>query len=271
MIAVKEIEVKSIITKTGIPSSDYVINPYVGCPHKCLYCYAEFMKRFTNHSESWGDFLDVKRYAKRIDTARLADKKIVFSSVTDAYNPFEKKYRVTREILLQFADTRTHIDILTKSDLVLRDIDIFARIPNIRVGVSLSTLDDSVRKKLEPFASSIENRIGAVKTLRGQGIRTFVFLSPMFPVITDFKAILSECKPFADEFWFENLNLRGTFRPAVMRYIRENRADLVPLYEDIYKFGNVDYWKMAEAEIASFCTTNNIAFTLYFYHEKIRK
>jgi DNA repair photolyase len=269
MIAVKEIEVKNILTKTKVPAGDYVINPYTGCPHKCLYCYAEFMRRFTNHAEKWGDFLDVKRCAKKINTARLGEKRVILSSATDAYNPFEKKYQVTREILRQFADTPVRVSVLTKSDLALRDIDLFRRIPNIIVGVSLNTLDDSVRGKLEPFASSVERRIAAVKTLRQEGIRTYVFVSPLFPGITDFKAIIAECKPFTGEFWFENLNLRGSFRHAVTRYIHEYHPRLIPLYDDIYRFKNPGYWEAMETEIAAFCRKNKIAFTSYFYHEKL--
>jgi DNA repair photolyase len=229
------------------------------------------MKRFTGHTEKWGDFLDVKRCAKKLNTARLAGKRVIISSVTDAYNPHEKKYRVTREILRQFAGTSAHVSILTKSGLALRDIDLFKQIPNIQVGFSLNTLDDSVRKKLEPFASSVDKRIGAVQKLREEGIRTYVFLSPMFPGITDFRAIVAACKTFAGEFWFENLNLRGSFRHAVMRYIRKHHPNLVSLYDGIYRFKDSGYWETLETDIAAFCRKNHIPFTSFFYHEKIRK
>ncbi|GMO50456.1 MAG: radical SAM mobile pair protein B [Treponemataceae bacterium] len=271
MVILREIEAKSIVAKTRIPAGDYVINPYIGCPHKCLYCYAEFMKRFTNHHETWGDFLDIKRYAKKLNAARLGDKRVIISSATDAYNPFEKKYRVTRDILQQFVNTQARVCILTKSDLLLRDIDLFKRIPNISAAVSLNTLDDSVRKKLEPFASSVERRISAIKILHDEGIPTAVFLSPIFPGITDYKAVLLECSSFANEFWFENLNLRGGYRSAVMRYIREYHKNLTALYDDIYKHKNIGYWDFLEKEITAFCKKNNIAFISYFYHEKIRK
>ena len=62
----KEIEVKDYLTKSNLPASDYVINPYVGCPHGCKYCYASFMKRFSGHKEEWGTFIDVKRCTKPI-------------------------------------------------------------------------------------------------------------------------------------------------------------------------------------------------------------
>ena len=268
---VNEREVKSIVSKTRIPSGDYVINPYTGCPHKCLYCYADYMRRFSGHAEEWGDFLDVKRCRKKINTARLAGKKVVLCSATDAYNPFEKKYGVTREILSQFINANVKIEILTKSDLVLRDLDILRQIPGVTVGVSLNTLDDGLRKKLEPNAPSIERRIDSIKTITREGINTYIFLSPMFPGITDFREILDACKHYCKKFYFENLNLRGAYQPKVIRFISDNYPHLLPLYDEIYKNKNYDYWHSLEKEIAAFCGQHNINWGSYFYHEKIRK
>ena len=271
MIAITERAAANMISKTKVPAGDYAVNPYIGCPHKCLYCYADYMRRWTSHSEKWGDFLDVKRCSKKINVSRLENKTIIFSSSTDAYNPFEKKYRITREILEQLVHANAKITILTKSDLLLRDIDLFKKMPRVQAGVSLNTLDDCVRKALEPRAASIEKRLDAVKTLHNSGIRTHIFLSPMFPGITDFKKIIQSCARFTDEFWFENLNLRGSFRPAVLRYINEKHQSLAPLYNDIYKFKNTGYWRGIKNDIAQFCQKNGIQYRDYFYHEKIRK
>ena len=270
-MTINEVPAKSMLTKTGIPAGDYVINPYTGCPHRCIYCYAEYMRRFTGHTEKWRDFLDVKTYNKPLNLKNLAGKKVVFCSVTDAYNPFEKKYEVTRNLLKQFAGGKVKVEILTKSDLVLRDMDILKQIPDITVGMSLNTLDDEVRKKLEPGAPGIERRIAAIKTLTREGINTYLFLSPIFPGITDFKEILSQCKNHCKKFYFENLNLRGGYRPRVMQYILNNYPNLLPLYEEIYKHKNYDYWHSMEKEIAAFCKKHYINWGSYFYHEKIRK
>lgn len=98
---VKEIEVKSVITKSNLPGIDYVINPYVGCQHACVYCYADFMKKFTGHvGEKWGEFVDVKiNSVETIKKPKLENKNILISSVTDPYQPVEVKYKITREIL----------------------------------------------------------------------------------------------------------------------------------------------------------------------------
>jgi DNA repair photolyase len=227
------------------------------------------MRRFTGHEEKWGDFLDVKIYGRKIKLNKLDGKKIVFSTVTDAYNPFEQKYQITRKLLEQFVNTNIKISILTKSDLVLRDIDIFKQITGITVGVSLNTLDDSIREKLEPKASSIEKRLNAVKVLHNEGIYTYIFLSPMFPRITDFREIINESKSYANEFWFENLNLRGAFRSVVLKYIHNNHKNLVSLYDEIYRQKNNEYWWILEKEIEAFCKKNKVKYVSYFYHEKI--
>jgi DNA repair photolyase len=120
-------EAKSTITKSNIPSVDYVINPYTGCQHKCIYCYAEFMIRFTNHKgEKWGEFLDIKTFDfNKIKAQKYNGKSLLLSSVTDPYLPLEKKYENTRKILEKLVGTDAEVSILTKSKLVTRDIDLF--------------------------------------------------------------------------------------------------------------------------------------------------
>lgn len=125
---VKEITVKDYLTKSNLPTIDYVINPYVGCPHGCKYCYASFMKRFTGHDEEWGTFIDIKRCDKKIDVKKLENKSLFISSVTDCYNEYEEKYEITRDILKQLIDVNVDITISTKSKLILRDLDILKKL-----------------------------------------------------------------------------------------------------------------------------------------------
>ena len=120
---VNEIEVQSVLSKTNLPVSDYTVNPYVGCTHACKYCYASFMKRFTNHPEPWGEFVDVKTWPAIKHPERYAGKEMFLSSVTDPYQPIEKKYGRTRAVLEQLAGSGCTVSISTKSDLILRDLD----------------------------------------------------------------------------------------------------------------------------------------------------
>lgn len=271
MIKVKEIKVNSYISKTKLPVADYAINPYTGCPHKCMYCYAEFMKRFTNHNEDWGDFLDVKRCDKPVDNRKLDGTSVFIGSVTDPYNPFEKTYKITRTILKQLTGCTADIDLQTKSSLITRDIDIIRRIPNIKVGISLCTLDDDFRKEMEPFASAIDSRLYALRKLHEAGIHTYIFMSPMFPGITDFKEIIKQTSSFTDEFWFENLNLRAGYRTKVLAYIAEKYPHLSSLYDAIYHRKDMTYWEQLSDEIDLFCKSYGCEYHNYFYHEKIKK
>lgn len=269
---IQEIETNNYITKSNLPDADFVINPYTGCPHKCIYCYAEFMKRFTNHTEDWGEFLDIKRCAKIFDPKTIAvDSVVLFGSVTDAYNPFESKYKITRQILDELAGCLGRIEILTKSDLVLRDIDLIKKIPNIKVGISMNSLDDNFRSETEIRAASVEKRINALKTLKENGISTYLFMSPIFPGITDFRTIIERTKGLFEYVCFENLNLRGGYMPRVLNYIHEKYPELDGLYNDIYKKKNNAYWEELKREIVQYCKHQGIDYRIYFYHDQIKK
>ena len=160
-------EAKNIITKSNIPSIDYVINPYTGCQHGCIYCYAEFMIRFTNHKgDKWGQFLDIKQFdLNKIKPQKYNGKRLLLSSVTDPYIPLELKYQNTRKILEKLVGTTAHISILTKSKLVVRDIDLFKKFDNLEVGISISMLDREFAKIIERGASRPEERLEARKEI----------------------------------------------------------------------------------------------------------
>ena len=264
-IAEKEIDSKDLITKSNLPASDYVINPYVGCPHACKYCYARFMKRFTGHTEEWGDFIDIKRCAKPINVKKLYHKSVFLSSVTDCYNPFEAKYQITRDVLKQLTQADCQITISTKSDLILRDIDVLKELKNLIVAVSVNTLDNGFQSDMD-HAVSITRRIAALKELRKQGIYTVLFLSPIFPYITDFKEILEATAEFVCEYWFENLNLRGNYKQEILQYIAEKYPQYLNDYKEIYNNKNMEYWKQLSADIDSYCSQKEIRYTNYFYH-----
>lgn len=267
----KIIYVKEYERKCELPDADYVINPYVGCTHGCAYCYAEFMRRFSNHREPWGKFVDIKLCERKISHMRLNNKTVMLSSVTDPYNHFEKKYEVTRDILKQLSKMNLTLNIMTKSDMILRDLDILKEFNNIQVIFSFSTVDENIRQIFEHAAPSVKRRLNALKTLHDEGITTAVFLSPILPGITDYKKIVEASRDFADEFWFENLNLREGYKKEMMTLIKEKFPALYPLYEDIYKLYKEDYWQELEQDIENYSTENRLMFQNRFFHNKKRK
>ena len=282
-----KIEVKSILTKSNLPVADFSVNPYVGCTHACKYCYACFMKRFTNHAENWGEFLDVKYWEPIKNPKKYEGKEFFFGSVTDPYNPQEEEFRRTRALLEELKGNDIKISIQTKSDLVLRDIDVIKTFPNARVGFSINTLDEAFRADMDN-AVSIERRLSAMKKLHDEGIRTTCFISPIFPGITDVKAIVEQVKNQCNLVWLENLNLRGMFRPVIIDYIKRKYAELVPLYEEIYSKGNRDYWEILDRELRAYAKESGLSYVRnddsmnlpfesppilvnFFYHEEIKK
>lgn len=269
-INVRSVEVHTWAAPTRIPDADYVINPYVGCPHACRYCYACFMKRFSPHKESWGNFLDVKTCSKPLDFKRLRGKRVLFSSVTDAYNPFEAKFQVTRKLLESMIGEDIAIEILTKSDLVLRDLDILKRLKSLRVAFSIHTMDESFRSLMDK-ASPIERRMRALQVLHENGIYTILFISPFFPYITDFKDIIEHSCSFVDEYFFENLSLRSPFKSDIMQCIRTHYPELYDRYVEIFSRKKRDYWMQLAAEIRNFCTERHVKYTNFFHHGSVRK
>lgn len=269
-IIVKEIHVDDYLTKSKLPTADYVINPYVGCPHGCKYCYASFMKRFTGHTEEWGSFIDIKLCDKKINTKKLIGKCVFLSSVTDCYNKYEEKYKITRSIIEQLMDVDCTLNISTKSKLILRDLDLLKRFRKLVVCMSINTINENFRKDMDN-ASSIKERFETLKTLHDNGIYTVLFMLPIFPYITEWKEIIDETRSFIDEYWFENLNLRGSYKSTIMNYIKDNYNDLYNKYIEIYDKKDKSYWTNLANEINEYCKNNNINFINYFYHEEIRK
>ena len=189
MDTIKEIDVKSVMTKSSLPVGGYSVNPYVGCPHACRYCYASFMKRFTGHTEPWGTFLDVKNWKPITNPHKYDGERVVIGSVTDGYNPYEEEFHRTRRLLEELRGSDAEIMICTKSDLVLRDLDLLKSFPKVTVSWSVNTLDEQFCADMDN-AVSIERRLKAMRQTYEAGIRTVCFVSPIFPRITDVKAIM---------------------------------------------------------------------------------
>lgn len=282
---IQEIQVKGIFTKSNLPVSDYSVNPYVGCEHACSYCYASFMKRFTNHPEVWGEFVDVKHWPDIKNPQKYAGKELFIGSVTDPYQPLEKSCRRTRAFLEQMQGSGCKLSIATKSDLILRDLDLIKSFPNAIVSWSINTLDEVFRADMD-CAVSIERRLAAMKEFHDAKIRTTCFISPIFPGITDVLSIIRRVKEQCNFIWLENLNLRGGYKAVILSYIAQKFPELTSLYEMIYQKKDRSYWAMLDHEIRQFAMKEGLPYLQedekifpsfedppvivnYFFHEKI--
>jgi DNA repair photolyase len=189
---IKEIKPKTILSVSKV--YPYVINPYVGCQHNCLYCYAHFMKRFTGHKEPWGQFVDVKVSAPdllRVEIIKKKTGRVWISGVCDPYQPLEAKYKLTRQCLEILAQNNWPVTVQTRSPLVLRDLDILKRGKEFEVGLSITTADDSIRKLFEPAAPPIKERVRALEELHQAGIKTYAMIAPILPKADGLPKILA--------------------------------------------------------------------------------
>lgn len=267
-MVIAEKQTKDLLTSSKI--GRYAINPYVGCPHACKYCYASFMKRFTHHPEPWGEFLDVKRCDKKIDLHKIDGKNVFMSTATDCYNPYEAKYKITRSILEQLVDSNCYLQISTKNKLILRDLDLLKRMKHISVAMSVNTLDEQFRHDMDK-GSTIAERLDTLRTFHDNGIYTILFMSPIFIHITDWKAIITQTRDFIDEYWFEDLNLRGSYKPVIMQYIQEHYPQYYDSYRRIYNEGNRLELMNMDREICAWCDREQVNYSAYFHHETVIK
>ena len=210
---IRKIECKTALSKSSLPGLDYSLNPYRGCQHSCAYCYVPNVLRI-DRSE-WGNFVEVKTNIPSVLAGELRNKKsgvVGISTVTDPYQPIENKYKLTRYCLEQLLKYDFPVCIQTKSDLIIRDIDLISKFKHAEVMFSIATLNDTERKLLEPFSSTIDERLNAMRKCNDSGIKTTVFFGPIYPTIKidDISKIIDTFKEYgASTVMIDKLNLKS--------------------------------------------------------------
>jgi DNA repair photolyase len=237
---ITEVECRSILNKSGIPGIDYALNPYVGCEHACVYCYADFMRRFTGHREPWGSFVDVKVNAPEVlrrQLRRLPRGLISFGTVTDPYQPAEARYKITRGCLEGLIGQGFPVSILTKSALILRDLDLLKALEGLEVGFTVTVLDERVRRAFEPYSSPSLARLEALKRLAEAGIKTWLFFGPVLPYFSDSWEHIDELFASAAEagvnyLLVDRLNLYPQVWGRVRWLLKRSFPEALPAYEE---------------------------------------
>jgi DNA repair photolyase len=231
---------KTIVNRVTSPDigMEYSMNPYQGCEHGCIYCYAR------NAHEYWGysaglDFerrILVKKTAPELLEAKLKSKKwkaatIVMSGNTDCYQPAEKKFEITRKCLEIFYKYRHPVGIITKNALLLRDLDILKRLAEhqlVAVNVSITSLSEKTRRLLEPRTTTIKKRIQTVKVLSENGIPVNAMLAPMIPGINSHE-LLKLAKTVSENgalsFGFTVVRLNGAIGQIFTDWIKKAMPD----------------------------------------------
>jgi DNA repair photolyase len=237
-VVVREVGCKSLLNRSR--NGNYSFNCYTGCEHGCVYCYARFMQRFHPHEEPWGEFVDVKVDAPKVlarQLRRLRPGSVFTCSACDGWQRVERHYQLTRrccELLLKAA---FRLDILTKNELVLRDIDLLQR-GEVRLGVTITATDETLARLWEPGASPVSARLRVLKEAKAAGLETSVMFGPLLPALSDTPEALRELFSVAaeadvDQIWTDSLNPRPRVWPSIQTFLRRHRSDLLPLYRRV--------------------------------------
>ena len=242
---IQEMEAKSVLVQSKLPDADYVVNPYTGCEFGCLYCYASFMGRFVNEPiDNWGDYVYIKTNAVSVfenELRRWSPERrmasILLSSVTDPYHGVESKYRLTRGILEVLAREAYPgvVSILTKSPLVLRDVDVLHRILHLEVGMTVTTTDDQLSRFLEVRAPLASRRLKTLQQLHAEGINTYAFVGPLLPHFRYQPALLEElfaslAAAGVQSVYVEHMNLKPYIKKRLWETLQHESAEVQAVY-----------------------------------------
>src|SRR5438132_1320889 len=243
------IEVKSVLNRVSGMPFRWSINPYRGCSHGCVFCYARRTHWFLDEDgiDGWSSKIFVKVNASEVLRRELARpgwkrEEVALGTATDPYQAVEGRYRVTHGILEALIDFRTPTSIITRSPMILRDLDLLtelARRAGLTVCVSIATTDPGLAHEIEPTVAPPAQRFRAVATLAAEGIRAGVMLAPILPGLTDTRpqlaAVVGAARQARAHFvGHTTLHLGEITRDAFMRYLRACHPSLVPRYERMY-------------------------------------
>ncbi len=236
---IREVECKSLLNKSGL--ADYTVNCYAGCEHGCVYCYARFATRFSHPSEPWGSFVDIKINAPQLlarEVRRKSVGRVFVSSVCDGWQPKEASYCLTRQCLEILVHHHYPLTILTKSALAGRDLDILTSSEGVEFGVTITTLDESLSRLIEPRSSSPGGRLALLEEAKRRGIKTYAFLGPLLPYLSDTEAslapLLKAVKDVgADYFYIDRLNQRFGVWQSLRSLLQGHFRHLIDEYREI--------------------------------------
>jgi len=191
-VTIQEITCKTALTGSG---GHATLNPYGGCEHACVYCYATYLSQWRAQSEPWGSWVQVKTNVARVlerEVARRPGVQVFMSTACDVYQPVEERYELTRRCLSVLAlaaqrDEGLSVFLVTKSDRVLRDLDILQAFPpgQVRIAFSMTTHRDEAAAVVEPLAPSPSRRLAALRTLTEAGLHAGLLISPVLPYLTE--------------------------------------------------------------------------------------
>lgn len=235
-----DVHPKSIVNRVKSPdlSMAYSMNPYQGCEHGCSYCFARPTHEYWGYSAGvdFERIILAKRNAPQLleqffKKRGYVPESILLSGNTDCYQPVERKLQITRQLLQTFLDYRHPVQILTKNALVTRDMDILVPLAEknlVTVAMSIPTINEDLRRVMEPRTSSAQNKLKAVETLSQNGIPVHIMIAPMIPGLNTME-ILPIAKAIsergASSFGYTLVRLNDTVEPVFREWVEEHYPD----------------------------------------------
>lgn len=249
-MVIEEIKIKKALNRLHSNFLPYKwdLNVYRGCSHRCQYCYALYSHKYLENGKNFFDTIYVKTnivesLEKQLSSKRWKHEVINLGGVTDSYQLIEEKYGLMREVLKLMIKYKTPIVISTKSDLILRDMDLLeklAKVTSVNVAVTITTMDENIRKQIEPGARPSEKRLEVLKKLAGKNIGLGLHLMPILPMITDneenIENIFREVSKVPIDYAICGfLNLRSATRVNFLDFIKRNFPNLFNDYLKLYQ------------------------------------
>jgi len=238
------------------------LNPYMGCAHRCAFCYVRGFERRADRpsDERYGTSVRVKVNVVEVLRAELAGRTwrretVAIGAATDPYQPAEGRYRLTRGCIVELGRARTPFSLITRGPLIVRDLDVLAdaaRRADVQVSVSIATLDQEVSSRLEPGVAPPHQRLRAIRTLTDAGIAAGVALAPVLPGLTDsarsMAAVLAAARDAgATHAWSNLLNLRAGTREHFLAVLAREWPEEVDRYRRLYPVSGSGYLGATEA------------------------
>ncbi len=257
------VKCRKAISPSRLPGLDYALNPYVGCEHSCAYCYSPAVLRREDYIRNWGNFVFIKENLPSLlekEIAKIKPGFIGIGTVCDPYQPVEKNAGITRKSLEILKDEKFNLCIQTKSDLVLRDVDLLNR-KRDEIGVTITTLDNDLARKIEPRASPPDARAQILEELSHRQVRRWLFLGPVIPGVNDseesLSAVIEVAKKTGSLVIYDKLNLkRGV----------EERLSKVLGSSDFLSLLTTDWWEKTARKIERMCKDQGIRCEPAFTH-----
>lgn len=223
MVEYKRVRISSALSKSGLYDLDYAYNPYAGCAHGCLYCYARCFTRYKDAAEKWGEVVYVKENAVEVllREARRARRGVVgISTITDPYQPVEAVERLARKGLEALLSSGFRVSVQTKSPLALRDLNLLVKWREAtNVGFTITTMRAEVARLIEPGAPPPGERERALARFSSEGLETWVFLGPIIRGVNDgeesVREVVEVAQSTGSKLYYDYLRLKPGLESAM--------------------------------------------------------